>query len=99
MKSLIEKRVAQLLDSDIRKVLQQRQVGLEKESLRVAADGGIAQTAHSARLGAALTHPSITTDYSEALLELVTPPFQHFKTYPGQSVPSYALLQKKIILT
>lgn len=78
MKSVIEQRVAQLLDSDIRKVLQQRQVGLEKESLRVAADGGIAQTAHPARLGAALTHPSITTDYSEALLELVTPPFQHF---------------------
>jgi glutamate--cysteine ligase len=78
LKSVIEQRVAQLLDSDIRKVLQQRQVGLEKESLRVAADGRIAQTAHPSRLGAALTHPSITTDYSEALLELVTPPFQHF---------------------
>ncbi len=78
MKSVIEQRVAQLLNSDIRKVLQQRKVGLEKESLRVAIDGGIAQTPHPTVLGAALTHPSITTDYSEALLEFVTPPFQHF---------------------
>jgi glutamate--cysteine ligase len=78
LKSVIEQRVAQLLNSDIRQVLQQRQVGLEKESLRVAADGGIAQTPHPATLGSALTHPSITTDYSEALLEFVTPPFQHF---------------------
>jgi glutamate--cysteine ligase len=78
LKFVMEQRVAQLLNSDIRKVLQQRQVGLEKESLRVSANGGIAQTAHPARLGSALTHPSITTDYSEALLELVTPPFQHF---------------------
>jgi glutamate--cysteine ligase len=83
LKPLIEQRVARLLDSDVRKVLQQRQVGLEKESLRVAADGGIAQTPHPAKLGAALTHPSITTDYSEALLELVTPPFQHFSDTLG----------------
>ena len=79
MNSLIEKRVAKLLDADIRQVLQERKVGLEKESLRVAIDGGIAQTPHPTGLGSALTHPSITTDYSEALLELVTPPFSHFR--------------------
>ena len=79
MKSVIEQRVAQLLNSDIRKVLQQRRVGLEKESLRVAVNGSIAQTPHPTGLGSALTHPSITTDYSEALLEFVTPPFQHFR--------------------
>jgi len=49
-------------------------IGLEKESLRVAAGGGIAQTPHPAALGAPLTHPYITTDYSEALLEFITPP-------------------------
>lgn len=49
-------------------------VGLEKESLRVGADGIIAQTPHPDVLGSALTHPWITTDYSEALLELITPP-------------------------
>lgn len=50
-------------------------LGLEKESLRVAPDGVIAFTPHPRALGSALTHPWITTDYSEALTELVTPPF------------------------
>ncbi|WP_052064208.1 glutamate--cysteine ligase [Acidihalobacter prosperus] len=49
-------------------------IGLEKESLRVRADGAIAQTPHPSALGSSLTHPYITTDYSEALLELITPP-------------------------
>ncbi len=48
--------------------------GLEKESLRLSAGGRIAQTPHPAALGSALTHPWITTDYSEALIELITPP-------------------------
>ncbi|MEM7195418.1 MAG: glutamate--cysteine ligase [Pseudomonadota bacterium] len=47
--------------------------GLEKESLRVNTDGVLAQSQHPICLGSALTHPSITTDYSEALLEFVTP--------------------------
>ena len=50
-------------------------VGLEKECLRVAPDGTLSQRAHPASLGSPLTHPWITTDYSEALLELITPPF------------------------
>jgi glutamate--cysteine ligase len=48
--------------------------GVEKESLRVAPNGRIATTPHPRALGSALTHPWITTDYSEALLEFVTPP-------------------------
>ncbi|MBW3566603.1 MAG: glutamate--cysteine ligase [Proteobacteria bacterium] len=48
--------------------------GLEKESLRVAPDGSLAQTGHPRALGSTLTHPFITTDYSEALLEFITPP-------------------------
>lgn len=47
--------------------------GIEKESLRVTPDGTLAQTAHPQGLGSALTHDSITTDYSEALLEFITP--------------------------
>ena len=54
--------------------LQGMQRGIEKESLRMQANGHIAQTDHPAALGSALTHPRITTDYSEALLELITPP-------------------------
>ncbi len=49
-------------------------MGLEKESLRVSPDGSISQQKHPATLGATLTHPYITTDYSEALTELITPP-------------------------
>lgn len=46
--------------------------GIEKESLRVTEKGVLAQTPHPQALGSALTHPGITTDYSEALLELIT---------------------------
>lgn len=49
--------------------------GLEKESLRVDASGFIAQTPHPRALGAPLTHPHLTTDFSEALTEFITPPF------------------------
>jgi glutamate--cysteine ligase len=46
--------------------------GIEKESLRVMADGTLALTAHPAALGSALTHRHITTDFSESQLELIT---------------------------
>lgn len=46
--------------------------GLEKESLRVAPDGALALTPHPAALGSPLTHPHITTDFSESQPELVT---------------------------
>jgi glutamate--cysteine ligase len=46
--------------------------GIEKESLRVRPGGGLALTPHPAALGSALTHPHVTTDYSESQLELIT---------------------------
>jgi len=46
--------------------------GIEKESLRVRPDGALAATPHPAALGSALTHPHVTTDFSEAQLELIT---------------------------
>ena len=49
--------------------------GVEKESLRIGSDGYLARTAHPDRLGSALSHRYITTDFSEALLEFVTPAF------------------------
>jgi len=55
-------------------VLQGIQRGYEKECLRVDARGQLAQTPHPQALGSKLTHPWITTDYSEALLEFITPP-------------------------
>jgi len=61
------------IDNRIAKTLSGIERGIEKEGLRVAQDNGVAQTAHPSRLGSTLTHPSITTDYSEALLEFITP--------------------------
>lgn len=48
--------------------------GIERESLRMQRDGFISQAPHPNGLGSALTHPHITTDYSEALMEFITPP-------------------------
>jgi glutamate--cysteine ligase len=65
----------QWLRADGRATLIRRGLrGVEKESLRIASDGSLSQRPHPKSLGAALTHPYITTDYSEALPELVTPP-------------------------
>jgi glutamate--cysteine ligase len=46
--------------------------GIEKESLRATPAGALALTPHPSALGSALTHPHITTDYSESQLELIT---------------------------
>lgn len=46
--------------------------GIEKESLRVTPSGRLALTPHPRALGAALTSPHITTDFSESQVELVT---------------------------
>lgn len=46
--------------------------GIEKEGLRVLPTGDLALTPHPLALGSALTHPLITTDYSESQLELIT---------------------------
>lgn len=48
--------------------------GIERESLRMQSNGFLSQSPHPKALGAALTHSRITTDYSEALMEFITPP-------------------------
>lgn len=70
-----ERRLAALVNSREHGVLQGGLKGVEKESLRVNPDGNLAHTPHPVALGSALTHPNITMDYSEALIELVTPAF------------------------
>jgi Gamma-glutamylcysteine synthetase len=62
-----------LAHPDCLESLKGMRFGLEKEGLRVDKNtGALAQTPHAKALGSALTHPNITTDYSEALLEFVT---------------------------
>ncbi|MEE9302754.1 MAG: glutamate--cysteine ligase [Thiotrichaceae bacterium] len=74
MYNLLNKRLESLIDNKLEHLLQGSKTGLEKESLRVTPEGRISQTKHPKILGAALTHPYITTDYSESLLEFITPP-------------------------
>ena len=49
--------------------------GIEKESLRVTKDGHISKTGHPETLGSSYTNPSITTDFAESLIEVVTPTY------------------------
>ena len=52
--------------------LSQFNHGIEREALRITPSGSLAQTKHLRAFGSPLTHPSITTDFSEAQLELIT---------------------------
>jgi glutamate--cysteine ligase len=70
-----ERRLATLINIREPHILQHGLKGVEKESLRVSPDGRIEHSPHPPALGSALTHEHITTDYSEALIELVTPAF------------------------
>ncbi len=49
--------------------------GIEKECLRVDRRGILSRRSHPEALGSTLTHPYLTTDYSEAQLEFVSPPY------------------------
>lgn len=74
--SLFDRRLASLVNSREPGVLQHGLKGVERESLRVTPAGQIATTAHPVALGSALASAHITTDFSEALIELVTPAFR-----------------------
>ncbi len=72
MTKLLSRRLA-LLDSAGRiDLLRHCRHGVEKENLRTDPAGQLALSPHPPALGSALTHPQITTDYSEALLEFIT---------------------------
>jgi glutamate--cysteine ligase len=70
-----ERRLSALINCGQPQALQGGRKGVEKESLRVRPDGSLATTPHPRSLGSALTNVHITTDYSESLIELVTPAF------------------------
>jgi glutamate--cysteine ligase len=74
---VFERRLAALVNSGEPQLLQGGAKGVEKESLRVLPEGRLAHTPHPAALGSALTSEHITTDFSESLIELVTPAFTH----------------------
>ena len=73
MPSKLQTELQALREPGGRDILTGIRRGIEKESLRITPEGKLAQTPHPDALGSALTHDSITTDYSEALLEFITP--------------------------
>jgi glutamate--cysteine ligase len=64
--------------------------GIEREALRVLAEGKLSEKPHAYNLGAALTNPYITTDYSETLLEFITP----VNTSPEDAIAQLQDIQK-----
>ncbi|WP_095082129.1 glutamate--cysteine ligase [Pseudomonas sp. Irchel s3h17] len=73
MSELLNRRLALLGERANLSLLEQCLHGIERECLRVTGDGRLAQTPHPDELGSALTNAQITTDYSESLLEFITP--------------------------
>ncbi|MBC7499830.1 MAG: glutamate--cysteine ligase [Herminiimonas sp.] len=73
MSTLLTRRLALLSSSKHRPLLARGLRGIERETLRVDQHAHLVTTPHPAALGSALTHPQITTDYSESLLEFITP--------------------------
>ena len=73
MTDLLTRRLALFASPENRALLGRGLRGVERETLRVTPDGQLATTPHPAVLGSALTNEQITTDYSEALLEFITP--------------------------
>jgi len=70
----LDNRLQAIADNGGADILSGGRRGIEKECLRITPDGLISSAQHPAKLGSALTNRYITTDYSEALLEFVTPP-------------------------
>lgn len=70
---LLKQRLQLIDTSENLPLLQQGLRGIERETLRVDSQGKLMLTPHPPALGSALTNPLITTDYSESLLEFITP--------------------------
>lgn len=77
-------RLAILAEAGIKQSLPGIKHGVEREGLRINEGGSLAQTPHPKAIGSALTHSSITTDFSESLLEFITPPETDPKTTLAQ---------------
>lgn len=75
MSRIVEERIARLANAAPHDILSGGLKGVEKESLRVRDDGHLSDQPHPIALGSALTNRFITTDFSEALLEFVTPAY------------------------
>ncbi len=75
---------------------QQLSRGVERETLRYNADGSLATTPHPQGLGSAYTNEWITTDFSESLLEFITPVSHQVDTLLGQLKDIHHFAQTKM---
>ncbi|MFT5698580.1 MAG: glutamate--cysteine ligase [Desulforhopalus sp.] len=76
MNSVLQQQLTQLENDGTFEQLRGVMHGIEKEGLRIVeSSGALALTPHPSLLGSPLTNGSITTDFSESLLELITPVF------------------------
>ena len=91
-----EKNLVFLAGKDGQELLAQLQRGIEKEGLRVDEEGNFAMTPHPRALGSALTNPWLTTDFSEALLEFITPVFTTIDETLAYLKDIHALFYKRI---
>lgn len=69
----LEKFSSGKLSPELISVLGSGELGIEKESLRVL-ESELTQSPHPKGLGSALCNQYITTDFSEAQIEMITPP-------------------------
>ncbi len=86
-------RLARLSNSPYGSFVPAIQRGVEREALRITPTGKLSQQPHPDAVGKALTHDYITTDFSEALLEFITPVSSNIDTLLGQlsDVQKYTL--------
>lgn len=77
-------------------VFKQLGRGIERETLRYHGHGVLASTPHAKGLGSPLTNKWITTDYSESLLEFITPVSHDIKTLVSQLNDIHHFSQAKI---
>lgn len=80
VRDLLARRLALVDGEKNAGILLQGFRGIERETLRVDSFGQLAVTPHPNALGKALTHKEITTDFSEALLEFITPAVRETST-------------------
>lgn len=95
MGSIINKRLQQLSSINPQAVSGILH-GIERETLRVQQDGKLALTPHPTALGSALTHPWITTDFSESLLEFITPVSNNIDTTLAQLADIHRFTSRNI---
>lgn len=80
----LPERLALLAKGEVRNTLTEIKHGIEREGLRITEQGLLSTESHPQALGSALTNDFITTDFSEALLEFITPPESNVSTTIAQ---------------